>query len=383
VVAAGKAAAAMASAFVRSRGLDVRGAVAIGTHASSDLDSAVHWMLSSHPFPDERSVAAAETALAMAAAVGRDETLVLLLSGGASALMAAPVDGVTLQDKVEAARRMMEAGADIEALNTVRKHLSRVKGGRLAAACAGRTLTLAISDVVGDDLSVIGSGPGVADPSTWADAGRALDRFGAGSSAVRAMVARGANGAAPETPKPGDAALARVSAHVIGRRADALAGALAAAERLGYRATVMPGAVTGEARITAPEWLARAAELLAGAGRPVCLLSGGETTVRVRGSGRGGRNQEFALALARPITTIAGPAVAASAGTDGIDGSTDAAGAMVDSTTVARAAALGLGDLERYLDHNDSGAFFQALGDSIRTGPTDTNVGDLQILLLG
>jgi hydroxypyruvate reductase len=278
---------------------------------------------------------------------------------------------------------MMAAGADIQALNTVRKHLSRVKGGRLAATCAGRTLTLAISDVVGDDLSVIGSGPGVADASMWVDAARALDRCAAGSASVRALVARGVAGELPETPKPGDAALARVSAYVIGRRVDALAGAQAAAERLGYRTLALRDAVTGEARQIAGAWLARVSALAAGARRPVCVLSGGETTVRVRGTGRGGRNHEFALALARSVARLDGPAVAASAGTDGIDGSTDAAGAIVDSSTLARAAAKALADPERYLDHNDSAAFFEPLGDTIQTGRTDTNVGDMQILLLG
>ena len=373
----------MASAFVAARGLDVRDVLAFGTHAPGELDRSIRWMLSAHPYPDARSVAAAEAALAMARAVAADETLVLLLSGGASALVAAPVDGVTLAEKVAATRRMMEGGADIGTLNTVRKHLSRVKAGRLAAACAGRTLTLAISDVVGDDLSIIGSGPGVADPSTWAEAARALDRYGVDIPGVRAAVTRGLAGELAETPKPGDAALGRAGAHVIGRRADALTGARAAAERLGYAAIVAPDAITGEARVSAGAWLAHVTGLTGDARRPVCVLSGGETTVQVRGAGRGGRNQEFALALARPMAAVAGPAVAASVGTDGIDGSTDVAGGLVDSTTLARGAAHGAGDPERYLDANDSGAFFAALGDAIRTGRTDTNVGDLQVLLLG
>ena len=188
VIAVGKAAAAMAAAFVATPHLAIRQAIAIGTHAHADLPSSVEWIESSHPFPDARSEAAGNRAIAVAQGVHSGEALVILLSGGASALMAAPIDGITLADKIDTTRRMMAAGADIHALNMVRRHLSQVKGGRLAAACVGTTITLAISDVVGDDLHAIGSGPGVPDATTWSDAAAALERFGgdAHSDRVRA-----------------------------------------------------------------------------------------------------------------------------------------------------------------------------------------------------
>jgi glycerate-2-kinase len=266
----------------------------------------------------------------------------------------------------------------------VRKHLSAIKGGRLAAA-AGATVTLAISDVVApvaDDPCVIGSGPTVPDPTTFADALAALDRFalrGRVPPAVVALLERGAGGEVEETIKAGDARLARASFHVIGSRLDALAGARERAAALGYTVVEVPEPIVGEAR-EAGAWLARRA---AAAGAPrVCVLAAGETTVRVRGRGRGGRNQELALAAALEGPGTGGGWVLASAGTDGVDGPTDAAGAIVDPTTLARAAAAGL-DPRRFLENNDVYRFFEPLGDLIRTGPTGTNVGDVQVVLFG
>jgi hydroxypyruvate reductase len=277
----------------------------------------------------------------------------------------------------------MNAGADIHALNTVRRHLSKVKGGRLAAACVGTTVTLAISDVVGDDLNAIGSGPGVPDATTWADAALALERFGgeAHSRAVRAAIARGLAGELADTPKPGDRSIARAQAMVIGSRSDAMAGAGAAAAERGYHPIVLAEAVTGEARDAAPIWLDRVSALIATAPRPACVISSGETTVRVTGSGTGGRNLEFALALAGRIAQLPSCAVT-SIGTDGIDGSSGVAGGIVDSTTMARAAAAGLDTPGSFLAANNSFAFFAPLDDVVRLGRTDTNVGDLQVLLI-
>ena len=217
--------------------------------------------------------------------------------------MAAPIDGISLADKIETTKLMMASGADIHALNTVRRHLSKVKGGRLAAACVGTTVTLAISDVVGDDLNAIGSGPGVPDATTWADAAAALERFGGDAhlSEVRHVIARGVAGAIPDTPKPGDASLKRSQAMVIGSRMDAMEGARQAALARGYHPTVIAEPVTGEAREMAPRWLARVQELTRGTPRPACVISSGETTVRVTGQGRGGRNLEFALAIAESM----------------------------------------------------------------------------------
>jgi hydroxypyruvate reductase len=383
VIAAGKAAAAMASAFLALRHLQVQQALAIGTHTHPDLPTSVEWIESSHPFPDARSQVAGERAIALAQRVHSGDALVILLSGGASALMAAPIDGISLADKIETTKLMMASGADIHALNTVRRHLSKVKGGRLAAACVGTTVTLAISDVVGDDLSAIGSGPGVPDATTWADAAAALERFGGDAqlSEVRHVLARGAAGAIPDTPKPGDGSLKRSQARVIGSRLDAMEGARQAALARGYHPVVIAEPVTGEAREMAPRWLARVQELTRGTPRPACVISSGETTVRVTGKGQGGRNLEFALAIARSMASPNAAAMA-SIGTDGIDGSSGVAGGIVDSTTMVRAAALGLDAPGNYLAANDSLAFFAPLDDLVQLGRTDTNVGDLQVLLI-
>jgi len=383
VVAAGKAAAAMAAAFASLPHLAIRQAIAIGTHTHAWLPPTVEWIEASHPYPDARSEAAGHRAIATAQGVHSGEALVILLSGGASALMAAPIDGVSLADKAETTRLMMTSGADIHALNTVRRHLSKVKGGRLAGACVGTTITLAISDVVGDDLHAIGSGPGVADETTWADAAAALERFGgdAHSDRVKSVIRAGLEGRLAETPKPGHPALARAKARVIGSRLDAMEGARVAAAERGYHAITMSEPVTGEAREVAVEWLRRARDLVAQAPRPACVIASGETTVRVTGTGTGGRNLEFVLALAEPLSALPGMAVS-SVGTDGIDGSSGVAGGIVDSTTLNRAAAAGLAAPGHYLAANDSFAFFAPLDDLVRLGRTDTNVGDLQVLLI-
>ena len=375
----------MATAFARLAPADVRAGMAVGPYDMIDLPAPFHAYRGGHPTPDTGSVAAGRRALDLARAGREDESLVVLLSGGASALLAAPVEGVSLEDKRETTAWLLKAGADIHALNTVRKHLSRIKGGWLAAAAGSPSLTLAVSDVIGDDLSVIGSGPTVADPTTYADALAVLDRFGGRGGCPASAVGwieRGARGEVPDTPKPGDPRLARAAARVIASRHDALAGARGAAEALGYSVAVRDDAVSGEARDAAQAHLALAADLARGLSKPACILAAGETTVRVTGTGRGGRNQEFALALA-PLLDGLGPAVAAaSLGTDGVDGPTDAAGAIVDTTTITRAAAAGLADPKDYLRHNDSHAFLAGVHDLVVTGPTGTNVGDLQILLV-
>jgi hydroxypyruvate reductase len=373
----------MAAAFSKVRQLSVQSVLAIGTHLHDELPASVEWIESSHPFPDARSQRAAERAIAIARRAHADDALVILLSGGASALMAAPIDGLTLADKVATTRLMMESGADIHALNTVRRHLSKVKGGRLAAMCVGTTVTLAISDVVGDDLNAIGSGPGVPDATTWDDVAAALERFGGDVhlSEVRHIVARGVAGDLADTPKASSAALQRAQAAVIGSRGDAMEGAKQAALGRGYHTIVIANAVIGEAREVAPRWLSRAWDLARDVRRPVCVISSGETTVRVTGKGRGGRNLEFALSVAEAMASPT-PAALASVGTDGIDGSSGVAGAVVDSSTMVRASALSLDRPGSYLAANDSLSFFAALDDTVQLGRTDTNVGDLQVLLI-
>lgn len=384
MVAVGKAAASMAAAMAAAAPGRIVAAVTIGPHRPGDWAGGP-WITGGHPFATAGSVEGGRAALAIAAAVPADGRLVVLLSGGASALMAAPAEGLGLDLKQRTARTMMDAGAAITELNAVRKHLSAVKGGRLAAACRGRTVTLAISDVVGDDLSVIGSGPGVPDPSTWTDVRDALAAHGGErhAEAVLERAAAGCAGLLPETPKASDPAMARARAHVIGGRREAMVGAADAARRLGYDVVVHEPAVVGEARQAAVAWWDTIGRPAVAAGRRLAVISSGETTVRVVGSGRGGRNQEFALAAVRALAGAATPAVLVSMGTDGIDGPTDAAGAIVDPDTRARAAAHGLAAPEAFLDRNDSAAFFDPLGDLLRPGPTGTNVGDLQVFLVG
>lgn len=278
----------------------------------------------------------------------------------------------------------MTGGADITALNALRKHLSRVKGGRLAAACPGLVRTFAVSDVIGDDLSVIGSGPTVPDPSTWRDAMAAATAYGGldGLPAqVRAILEDGVAGRRDDTPKPGDPRLARARAAVIGGRREAMAGARAASEALGYDAVVVDAPVRGEAREAASAWWHAALAARRNGARPCAVISSGETTVRVRGRGRGGRNQEFAAALIDRLDNLSTAPVVASVGTDGIDGPTDAAGALVDAGSAARARATGR-DVAAALTDNDCYPCLEGLGDLLRFGATGTNVGDLQVLLV-
>jgi glycerate 2-kinase len=385
VIAAGKAAPDMMTTFLGLGSVWVRGGLVVAAQPATSLPSEIDVCVGGHPTPTDASVAAGQRALEMAGSLQSDERLVVLLSGGASALLAVPAEEVSLADKQETTTTLLRGGADIGRLNCVRKHLSRIKGGWLAAASRGPSLTLAISDVIGDDLSVIGSGPTVADASTYGDALAVLDEFGPRhrypASVVRRLE-RGAGGALPETPKPGDPRLAQSLARVVASRFDALEGARHAAETLGYSVAVREDPVIGEAREAARAHLELAGILARSLTRPACILSAGETTVRVRGGGRGGRNQEFALSAAPLLRELGTDVVCASLGTDGIDGPTDAAGGMTDTTTLDRARALGLEDCGAYLRNNDSYAFLREVGDLVITGPTGTNVGDVQILLI-
>jgi hydroxypyruvate reductase len=336
-----------------------------------------------HPAPTPGSEDAGRKALDVAAGLRSDEQLIVLLSGGASAVMAVPAEGITLEDKRRTTTQLLRAGADIHALNTVRKHLSAIKGGWLAAA-ARACRAFAISDVVDDDPSVIGSGPTVADASTFAQALDIVERFGGTRAYPEAIVARlhaGAAGEIPETPKPGDRRLARAETIVIGGRRELMAGAAADAGRRGYHVLLVDDAVVGEARAAAVAHVRAVRARAADVGRPACIISSGETTVHVVGGGKGGRNQEFALAAAALLAGDENKSALAAVGSDGIDGPTDAAGGLVDSSSRARARASGL-DFDRFLDHNNAYAALEALGDLIKTGPTGTNAGDLQVLLL-
>jgi glycerate 2-kinase len=397
VIAVGKAAGPMLTAFVQSANVRVQTAIGIGPAQPGMLPSEIAWFEAGHPVPDKRSVAAARGALQVADRTADDDLLIVLLSGGASALMALPAEGLTLGDKQETVRRLLKGGATIHELNTVRKHLSAIKGGRLAAATRAAVVTLVISDVVGDDLSVIGSGPTMPDPSTFADALHVLDTRGRRASYPAAVVShleRGARGDIDETPKPDNPRIQRSVARIIGGRMTAVAGAVEAARSRGYDVHTIAAPIVGEARQAAVMYADQVREALSRSAPPLCVLGSGETTVHVTGNGIGGRNQEFALAMVSSIAdlTRSAPPAARSApheidavfgsiGTDGIDGPTDAAGAIIDATTLMRAAASGL-DPTTYLHNNDSYHFFSALGDLVHTGPTGTNVGDVQVALI-
>ena len=334
-----------------------------------------------HPVPDAASERAALRALDLAALASPNDTIVVLLSGGASAIWSAPVNGVTLADKQAVTRALLNSGVRIHDVNCVRKHLSRIKGGRLAAAAGGRRLvTLAISDVPGDEPDVIGSGPTVADRSSLAEARKILARLG---PSIPASVKLALNDPRNETLKPGDKAFAASSYRIVAAPALSLAAAKAEAERLGYRVEMLGDALEGEARDVAR---AHASLALAASapGAKLALLSGGELTVTVRGSGSGGPNQEYALALALALDGAPG-IVAIAADTDGTDGgrgaADDPAGAMVVPDTIQRAISLGIGALA-CLENNDSTAFFRAIGDLVATGPTQTNVNDFRAILI-
>ena len=364
----------------------IRGGVVVGVSPVRDARECgdLPFVVGGHPTPTADSERGGRLAVHFAESLAPGETLLVLLSGGASAIMAVPADGVTLEDKQATTRQLLRAGADIHALNTVRKHLSAIKGGWLAARASGPCRAFAISDVVGDDLSVIGSGPTVPDASTFRDALEILRRFGGESAYPPGVVNRlsdGVHGRVAETPKPDEGRLARTETTVIGSRRDAMDGAAREAESRGYRVVRVDDAIVGEARVAGPSHLRAALAASSGTARPTCVVSSGETTVRVNGDGKGGRNQEFCLSCADVLAAAAGTSALASVGTDGIDGPTDAAGAIADSTTIDRAGAARL-QPRAFLDRNDSYRFFDALGDLIHTGPTGTNVGDLQVILL-
>jgi hydroxypyruvate reductase len=330
---------------------------------------------SAHPVPDQRGVDAAAEVLALATRAEADDLVICLISGGASALMPLPIEGFSLEEKQGLTRQMLAAGANIHEMNCVRKHLSRSKGGQLARAAApAQVLTLILSDVIGDDLSTIGSGPTAPDPTTWAGVDEILTRF---KLTLPRPVPR------VETPKPGDPLFARVRNVIIGSNALSVDAAVLKAKELGYKPLVLSTTIEGETRDVARMHVQIAREVQRG-GRPVaapaCILSGGETTVTLRGTGMGGRNQEFALVAGMELEGVPG-IVALSAGTDGTDGPTDAAGGLADAGTVTRALAKGR-RARTDLENNDSYRFLEASGDLLKTGPTRTNVMDIRILLV-
>jgi hydroxypyruvate reductase len=334
-----------------------------------------------HPVPDKAGISATKRALKLADEVDADDLVLVLLSGGASANWIAPAPGLTLEEKQATTRALLKSGAAIGEINTVRKHLSRIKGGRLAKrASPAKVMTLAISDVPGDDPAVIGSGPTVPDPSTLEDARAIAARYGL---ALPDAVRRALEDPANETPKPGDEVFAGADYRIVARPADGLAAAAARAEAAGYECIVLGGRLQGEAREVAAEHARLALSVRAEARRAV-ILSGGELTVTLRGQGQGGPNQEYALSLAIHLGGAPGIAGLA-ADTDGTDGGggrpDDPAGAFVDATTLMRAQVAGL-DPAAFLADNNSTRFFNGIGDLFRPGPTFTNVTDFRAIVV-
>lgn len=379
VLGAGKASAAMARAVEDILGDRIGDGLVVVKDGYARPTRKVRIVEAGHPVPDERGRAAAGELLRLAESAGPDDLVIFLLSGGGSALLPAPAPLITLAEKGEMTKLLLAAGADIGELNCVRKHCSLLKGGQLARAAApAQVVTLALSDVIGNPIDVIASGPTAPDLSTFAQALAILDRFGLRGRAPRSVVERlkaGARGEIPETPKPDDPLFARVTNLVIGDNVLVVEAARARAAELGYTPVILTRSLSGEARDVARDFVARGRALTP----PACLIAGGETTVTVKGGGVGGRCQEFALAAALELAGAANLTVLA-AGTDGTDGPTDAAGAIADGTTLARAAALRL-DAQSFLEANDSYSFFGELRDLVVTGPTATNLLDVYLLV--
>ena len=386
-LAAGKGAAAMASAaerhYLDALELDPARLSGIATtrHGHGVPTRRIRVVEAGHPMPDEAGLKAAEETLRLAQTAGEDDLLLVLLSGGGSANWIAPVDRVTFAQKQKLTRALLRSGAPIGEVNTVRKHLSRIKGGRLArAGQRAEIVTLAISDVPHDDPSAIASGPTVPDPTTLADARAIVAKYGL---EVDDAIRRALEDSANESCKPGDPAFARTSFELIARPRASLDAAIRLAKDAGYETIDLGADLEGEAREVAADH-ARLALAARAQGKRVAILSGGELTVTVRGNGRGGPNQEYALVLADLLKDTTG--IAALAGdTDGADGgagsATDPAGAMIDAATFARMRSQRL-DPRAYLDNNDATAFFAATGDLLLTGPTLTNVNDIRVILV-
>jgi hydroxypyruvate reductase len=388
VVGAGKASGTMAEAAETVlEGVRVEGLVTVKDRREPG-PRRIRVVESGHPIPDARGEAAGEEILRLAREARPDDLVLCLISGGGSALTPAPVRGVSLAEKQAVTRLLLECGATINELNAVRKHLSRLKGGQLArAAHSAPIVALLLSDVIGDPMDVIASGPTAPDPTTFHDALAVLDRFGLRvrvPPTVRAHLEAGARGEVEETPKPGDPALADVTNVVIGNNGLVVDAAVAEARRLGLVPCLLTRRLQGEAREVARVFAAVLDEIARSGSpvrRPACLIAGGETTVTVRGRGTGGRCHEFALALVPELAAMR-DVVALAAGTDGSDGPTDAAGAVVDPATLERARGKGL-DARRALAENDSHPFFAALGDVVVTGPTGSNLMDVYLGVVG
>jgi hydroxypyruvate reductase len=386
VVGAGKASPAMTLGLLDVLGDRLSGGAIIAKHAPREqLPQRIRVLMGGHPVPTQESASSTRALVELLRGGAQDDLVFCLISGGGSALMTLPVEGVPFEDMQNLTRQLLACGANIGEMNTLRKHLDQVKGGGLARIAApARLVTLILSDVIGSPLDVIASGPAVPDPGTFEDALGILRKYGIEEqipASVIQTLRRGQRGEIGETVKPGDALLERASNCVVASNVQAAEAAVARANEAGFEAMLLTTYLQGEAA-QAGYFLAALLRQVHSTGqplrRPACIIAGGETTVTIRGSGRGGRNQEMALAAAFLLEGVPDVALVA-LGTDGEDGPTDAAGAVVTGDTLRRARQSGL-DPQAYLQNNDSYAFFASLGDLIKTGPTGTNVNDLAFL---
>jgi len=387
IVGAGKAAASMAAALEDILGPYLTEGIITTKYGHGCALNVVSVTEAGHPIPDDVGVRGSRRILDLLEGAVERDLVLCVISGGGSALLPLPADGISLDDKQKTTQTLLDCGADIHQINTIRKHISGIKGGKLAMAALPATLvTLVLSDVIGDDLDVIASGPTVPDQSTFADCIKIVNHYDLEDELpppVIAYLKDGIEGKHPENPKAGDPVFEKTSVSIIGSCALSLTAAKQKAAALGYNATILSSSVEGETREVAQNHAGIAREVQI-SGNPVpipaCMISGGETTVTIRGDGLGGRNMEFVLAAAIEIDGLAGITVL-SGGTDGTDGPTDAAGAIADGSTVQKARERGI-DAARYLANNDSYHFFEATGALLITGPTMTNVMDLRIFLV-
>lgn len=384
-IGAGKASARMAVALEQRLGARLTGGSVVVKYGHSAATSFIDIQQAGHPVPDLAGQHAAGQILTLLNQLTSDDLVFVLLSGGASSLLPAPAPGITLADKQRTTALLLRSGATIHEINAVRKHLSAMKGGRLAAATRARMITLILSDVLGDDLGTIGSGPTAPDETTYVEAIQTLRRYGLWkkvSPNVRTHLLKGQRGAYPESPKPGARIFRRVQNQIIGNNQAAVETVSRVAKHDGLHPLILTTSLQGEAR-EAAKWFGAIGREIVTTGRPIrrpaCLIAGGELTVTVRGNGRGGRAQEFALAAARELAGLPNVWIAGF-GTDGTDGPTDAAGAIVDGRSLARAAQLDVSPMDS-LDRNDAFHFFKTVGGLIHTGPTGTNVNDLYLLI--
>ena len=387
VVGAGKAAAKMARAVEALLGERIAGGIVIVKHGHSIPLKKLKIVEAGHPIPDPAGIKATEAIIRLLRRTQKNDLILCLVSGGASALLSCPVVGVSLRDKQRTTQALLNSGARIQEVNAIRKHISGIKGGRLAElAYPSTVLSLILSDVIDDSMDNIGSGPTAPDSSTFADCLSIIDRYGVGDMiplAVTTFLKKGAAGEIADTPKADNPIFQQVQNLLIGNNQLALVAAKEKAQALGYNTLILSSSVEGEARRVAIDHVVSARDVLSSSSPvrpPACIISGGETTVTIRGAGLGGRNQEFALAAALEIDGLNG-IVVLSGGTDGTDGPTNAAGGIVDGTTVQRARDQGL-NARSYLERNDSYPLLKAVGDLLITRPTLTNVMDLRLILI-